>query len=272
MPSYRSITSVVHPRIRYGDAVYPPGGTFGPWIQPALELTILFDGEMMAWINGERRRAEPESVCLQLPGQEGRLAFAEDHETRCGWVHYPALNNDQGLLDRCARLPWSLPLTPGLRRLTRSLLDLAASRLPTRYELEELAGMQLLYQYIGEAERSSDKLSLPLERALTCIEDHLDATLDLEAIARVAATSKAQLIRIFRENLDTTPVAYLWTRRTERGVELLESTGLSVFQIASRCGFRTSHHFSRRIKETTGLSPSGIRERAWHSAKTVALA
>jgi AraC family transcriptional regulator of arabinose operon len=265
MPSYRPIVSVEHAEISYGDAVYPPGGTFGPWLQPVLELLILFEGEMTSWVDGEPLHAGAETIWLLLQGHEVRLAFAKDRESHCGWIQYSALSGDQALLDHCAVLPKVLPLSQGLRRHTRSLLELATSRLPTRYQLEVHAGMQLLYQYIGEAERSSRELSSHLELALACIDDRLHLPLDLDAISSAAATSKAQLIRTFHKHLETTPMDYIWTRRTERGIELLQNTGLSVDQVAKRCGFRTSQHFSRRIKGATGLSPTDVRARAWRA-------
>jgi methylphosphotriester-DNA--protein-cysteine methyltransferase len=32
---------------------------------------------------------------------------------------------------------------------------------------------------------------------------------------------------------------------------------------AVRCGFKTAHHFSRRIKQATGLSPATFRRERW---------
>jgi hypothetical protein len=43
---------------------------------------------------------------------------------------------------------------------------------------------------------------------------------------------------------------YLWQQRVATGLELLTSTGLPVSEIASRAGFRSVYHFSRRVKTT----------------------
>ncbi len=89
----------------------------------------------------------------------------------------------------------------------------------------------------------------------------LALTLDMIAIA--AAVSPAHLIRLFRQQLNTTPMAYLWERRVTQGIELLRQTGLGVGEIANRCGFRTSYHFSRRVRQAAGLSPLEVRQQAW---------
>jgi hypothetical protein len=69
-------------------------------------------------------------------------------------------------------------------------------------------------------------------------------------------------------------MAYLWQRRVALGVDLLTNTGLGVSAVAERCGFKTVHHLSRRIKQATGLPPAALRravgrrghELAWDSA------
>jgi len=58
-------------------------------------------------------------------------------------------------------------------------------------------------------------------------------------------------------------MAYLWRRRVDAGVDLLTSTGLPVGEIARRVGFRSVYHFSRRVKQATGLPPTELRRRGW---------
>jgi transcriptional regulator GlxA family with amidase domain len=145
----------------------------------------------------------------------------------------------------------------------RVLLDLRESRLPTRDQIAQHVGMQMLYQCIGEASLLGKTRIDSVERAQAWIDQRLHVSIDLDAIAAGAAMSKSHLISMFKQRIGVTPISYLWTRRTELGIELLESTELSIRDIAERCGFRTAHHFSSRIKDVTGLRPTELRDRAW---------
>ena len=58
-------------------------------------------------------------------------------------------------------------------------------------------------------------------------------------------------------------MAYLWQRRAALGADLLAHTGLPIEVVAERCGFRTAHHFSRRVKQATGLPPGALRRARW---------
>jgi AraC family transcriptional regulator of arabinose operon len=70
-------------------------------------------------------------------------------------------------------------------------------------------------------------------------------------------------VRSFRAERGTTPMAYVWDRRVALAVDLLASTGLPLAAVAERCGFRTAHHFSRRVRQATGQPPGLLRRRFW---------
>ncbi len=59
-------------------------------------------------------------------------------------------------------------------------------------------------------------------------------------------------------------MAYLWRHRVAHGVDLLTHTGLPVGDIAVRSGFKSVYHFSRRVKEQMGRSPTALRRERWN--------
>ncbi len=58
-------------------------------------------------------------------------------------------------------------------------------------------------------------------------------------------------------------MGYAWQRRVTTAVDMLVGTGLPLGVIARRCGFATTQHFSRRVRQHTGLPPTEVRRRRW---------
>jgi AraC family transcriptional regulator of arabinose operon len=252
--------------VRVGEVIYPPGGTFGPRLQRNLQLILIHSGHMTVWIDGVQHIASTGTVCVLFPGHEERFAFAEECETWHSWLHVFLPRPSETLLSRLARLPWPLPLSSSMTDLMHEALVLRNSPLSTAATLQKALAIQMIWRYIGEGELQMAGATVPVdsavESAIQFISAHLDEPLTLAMIAEAAAVSPPHLIRLFRSQLNTTPMAYLWERRVTMGLELLRQTGLGVAEIAQRCGFQTSHHFSRRVRQATGLAPLEVRQQA----------
>ena len=253
--------------VQIGEVVYPAGGTLGPRIQRNVQLVIVHNGEMTVWVDGVSRHATARTVSVLLPGHEERFAFSSAGETWHSWIHATLPSLPAAYLHRFAALPWSLPLSPTMTDLMRQALALHRVALPTANAMRKALVAQMLWCYIGEGEYGvpggSGTMHPAVERARAMIDERFGGPLTLAEIAHEAAVSPAHLIRLFRAQLDTTPVAYLWRRRVEQGVLLLEQTGLSVATVAQTCGFPNAYHFSRRVRLATGLSPRDLRRRSW---------
>jgi len=132
--------------------------------------------------------------------------------------------------------------------------------------LVESLGLATLQEYLFAGERTAaPEPAEPdaLRRALEWIGQEGERATNLPALAREAGVSPAQLVKLFRRHLGTTPIRHVWDVRTRRGAQLLRETGLTVGEVAFRCGFRTPFHFSRWVKELFGVSPRVLRARAW---------
>jgi AraC family transcriptional regulator of arabinose operon len=244
-----------------GEVVYPPGGTLGPRLQRDVQLVLVHSGSAAIAVDGAPRAAVPAGcVALLLPGHRERFEFDRRRATHHAWVQ--ARMTDPPL-ERLAGLPPVQPVSAALGELVRAAVAASAAPLSTAPELLAALAAAALWRYAGEAEAGPPGASRAVERARAFIHAHQGEPLDLGRIAAAAHVSPAHLVRRFRAELGTTPMAYLWQRRVATGVELLTNTGLSVNEIAERAGFRTVYHFSRRVRQATGDSPTGIRRRRW---------
>ncbi|ERG63229.1 hypothetical protein L332_02020 [Agrococcus pavilionensis RW1] len=90
---------------------------------------------------------------------------------------------------------------------------------------------------------------------------HLDEEHTVASLARRANLSERTFARRFREELGTTPAAWLTSQRVQRAQALLEATDLGLDVVAQQAGFGTAallrHHFTRQLR----VSPSAYRRR-----------
>lgn len=86
--------------------------------------------------------------------------------------------------------------------------------------------------------------------------------LALDAIASEVAISPNHLIRLFRQELQTTP-HQLWDRwRIEHAQSRLRQPDTRIKTVAIDLGFKHLSHFSKWFKRNTGSSPQSMRDRS----------
>ena len=101
---------------------------------------------------------------------------------------------------------------------------------------------------------------------LLWIEQNLRKQLSLSVIARHAAMSTRTLSRRFREQVGATPVQWIARARVRRAQQLLETTSLSIEQVAAEVGFRSASVLREHFGGILGTTPLGYR-RAFGSAR-----
>ena len=83
--------------------------------------------------------------------------------------------------------------------------------------------------------------------------------LSLSEFAQSVNLSVWRLCHIFKSDVGMPPMRYLRLLRMERAKDLLESSFLSVKEIAYRVGLNDESHFVRDFKSTYGSSPACYR-------------
>ncbi len=119
----------------------------------------------------------------------------------------------------------------------------------------ERAGGQA--QFIAHEAPVDDGTSMgPL---LAWLERHLRDDLTLPVIARRAAMSTRTLSRRFREQVGTTPAAWVVRARVRHAQRLLETTDLPVEALAAEVGFGSSAVLREHFGQIVGTSPLAYR-------------
>ncbi|MFE2263508.1 GlxA family transcriptional regulator [Streptomyces griseosporeus] len=87
----------------------------------------------------------------------------------------------------------------------------------------------------------------------------LHEPIQLRDMAAQEAMSVRTFTRRFREETGVSPGQWLTQQRVERARQLLESTGLSVDQVARRAGFGTAQSMRQHLQAALGVTPTAYR-------------
>lgn len=91
------------------------------------------------------------------------------------------------------------------------------------------------------------------------MRDDVRGELSLAEFAQSVNLSVWRLCHIFKSDVGMPPIKYLRLLRMERAKDLLESSFLSVKEIAFQVGLNDESHFVRDFKSTYGYSPTLYR-------------
>ncbi|WP_405582661.1 GlxA family transcriptional regulator [Streptomyces sp. NBC_01190] len=106
------------------------------------------------------------------------------------------------------------------------------------------------------------------ERARAWAQDRLDQPLTLRQLAERESMSVRTFTRRFREEVGLSPGQWLTQQRIEHARQLLESTDLSVDQIAHQAGFGSSASMRQHLQAALGVSPTAYRRTFHTSSRT----
>lgn len=252
-------------RALFGRVVYQSGSTFGPRVQDSLQLVGIEKGHATITVDDKRHDLPEGSMCLLLPGQEDFFRFAKRQTTRHNWCTLNFEKIPRRFNERFEGLPFAVPMTPMIHSLMEWGIQAHANPQPVSQQLSIHLGQSLLHAWLGAINQTAQQHPNPtaVELARVYIAQYYARPISLDDLADAADVSANHLMRLFKAHLNITPSRYLWQYRTQRGIDLLRHTGLSISQIAERVGFATPFHFSRLVKQTHDLSPKQLREKLW---------
>jgi transcriptional regulator GlxA family with amidase domain len=100
-----------------------------------------------------------------------------------------------------------------------------------------------------------------LTEAVTLMESNIEEPLSTDDIANLVGISRRQLVRLFKQYLDSLPSRYYLELRLRRARQLLLDTNHSIVQVGLMCGFSSGSHFSTAFGQLFGNTPREERQR-----------
>jgi len=98
-----------------------------------------------------------------------------------------------------------------------------------------------------------------INRASHYIATHLDETIDVKTLARVANLSDFHFCRIFKAIKGEPPISFIARIRIETAAQLLRYSSLTVEEIAYNIGYESPASLSKAFKNRYGITPTQSR-------------
>jgi len=107
--------------------------------------------------------------------------------------------------------------------------------------------------------------SRPLGDLLAWLPDNIRRDLSVGSLARRAAMSPRNFARLFQQEAGKTPARYVEDLRLEAARRQIESTAMTLEEVATSCGFASGEVFRRAFVRRLGVTPRQYRASFGHA-------
>ncbi len=215
---------------------------------------------------GIHHEIHPGELLVIPPGTPHTYGADERHPWTIYWAHIKGDSNllllaEMGITK--ARPILCLGEEPELLGLFEELLDViehgyASTRLV--YASQILTHLIGLIIWVSQNSLVGNlNTSQKVEQSIAFMKQHLDRPATVASFAAMANLSESHYRSLFKHQTGYSPMDYFIRLRVHKACQLLDTTNLSVKEIARLTGFDDALYFSRAFKTVIGLSPAKYR-------------
>lgn len=182
------------------------------------------------------------------------------------WVNFTGADSET-LLKRTDFAPECPVIHSCSEEIRNAMADIVANAGTSRYEAAGLTGrlyillsllMKNSHRKSTRPQREQEKRRI-IKAARDFIATNYPLPVSVEDIAEASNVSRTTLFRVFKSELNTTPVDYLTAYRIAQAKTLLSETDLSITAVARSTGYEDNLYFSRVFRKITGTTPTEYR-------------
>lgn len=122
---------------------------------------------------------------------------------------------------------------------------------------------ELIYTLNAEISRKNYDILIPKKSISTTVieymQENMEHHISLDDLSRLVSLEKSYFLRLFRKETGKTPIETLIEMRLDKASDLIISTGLTISEIAERCGYNTVSFFISEYKKRYGITPDAQR-------------
>ncbi|MBE5744308.1 MAG: helix-turn-helix domain-containing protein [Clostridiales bacterium] len=225
---------------------------------------LILNGECKIVIEGKEYLGKQGDWFFIPANTEHSYANVKSKKFQKYWLHFDIYPNAE-IFD-ALNLPYCVKVQKGSKaeKLFKSVLKSANSEKVTDKLAVKSATINLLSEYIKCANSDgvgvSSRTNERIDSLLRFINENLKQPLTNNLLAEKYYAHPNHFIRAFKDKTGVTPAKYIKTKRLAAAKVLLESTDLTISEIAEKVGIIDDSHFSRDFKKYYNMSPAKYRQ------------
>lgn len=103
--------------------------------------------------------------------------------------------------------------------------------------------------------------SLLIQISMDYIDTNYPGDVSLDSLSKFCSVTNSYLSALFKKETGTTITDYINQIRIRKALSLLNTTNISIQDIALQCGYREASYFTRIFKKYQGISPKDYRKK-----------
>jgi AraC-like DNA-binding protein len=119
--------------------------------------------------------------------------------------------------------------------------------------------LQLFSRFLDKATFKQEFVDKRIAKVLRYIRDNITRNITVEELSEICCLTNDHFIRLFRKDMQCTPLQYINRKKIEKAQLLLIIRNESIKDIAYGLSFNNIPYFSRLFKKVIGISPNSYR-------------
>lgn len=240
------------------------GHTFGPAIRPYYLIHYILSGKGKFIAEGVSYELSEKQGFLISPGIETTYIADDNTPWSYVWIGFNGsiaaeLVGDTGL--SLIEPIFSSSHTIEIKNAVLSILN--GDRTTNAGRFASTARLYDFLGYIASADKSylaSTVTDEYIYKAIGYIREHIDSNITVQTLADFIGLERSWFTARFQKAVGTSPGRYIQLVRLTLARHTLESTHISLDEIAARCGYKSAEALSKAFRRQFGVAPGKYRQ------------
>lgn len=220
------------------------------------ELELPMENGGVSYIDSENIKITPDIMICAKPGQKRHTKFP----FKCYYIHVNIYDSE--IFNAAVDLPNFIQINDNEKyiRLFKSMIKHCNSKCEDDKYMVYSQFLKLIYLLVNKVGSSKKTNNFAvynnyIETAIGYIDDHLSEKLSLNNVACAVSLSPVYFHNIFKAATGQTLHDYIEDKRIKKSIDLMQTTDLTLADIAYSCGFSSQSYFSYAFKRRMNTAP-----------------